>query len=46
VTVPLAAQNTALAREVAKCAYVIENGWIVLDDPARDLAHHSRVREA
>jgi branched-chain amino acid transport system ATP-binding protein len=35
-----------LALEVANRAYVIENGHIVLDGPARDLASHPRVREA
>ncbi|MBV8188305.1 MAG: ABC transporter ATP-binding protein [Alphaproteobacteria bacterium] len=46
VTVLLVEQNTVLALEVAKRAYVIENGAIVLDGPARDLARHRRVREA
>ena len=42
----LVEQNTVLALEVAQRAYVIENGLIVLDGPARDLARHPRVREA
>ena len=46
VTVLLVEQNTVLALEVARRAYVIENGHIVLDGPARDLANHPRVREA
>ncbi|WP_374441312.1 ABC transporter ATP-binding protein [Stella sp.] len=46
VTVLLVEQNTVLALEVAHRAYVIENGRIVLDGPARDLARHPRVREA
>ena len=46
VTVLLVEQNTVLALEVANRAYVIENGHIVLDGPARDLARHPRVREA
>ena len=46
VTVLLVEQNTVLALEVAQRAYVIENGLIVLDGPARDLARHPRVREA
>jgi len=46
VTVLLVEQNTVLALEVAKRAYVIENGHIVLDGPARELANHPRVREA
>ncbi len=46
VTVLLVEQNTVLALEVANRAYVIENGHIVLDGPARDLASHPRVREA
>jgi branched-chain amino acid transport system ATP-binding protein len=46
VTVLLVEQNTVLALEVAQRAYVIENGHIVLDGPARDLASHPRVREA
>ena len=46
VTVLLVEQNTVLALEVAHRAYVIENGHIVLDGPARDLARHPRVREA
>ncbi len=46
VTVLLVEQNTVLALEVANRAYVIENGHIVLDGLARDLASHPRVREA
>ena len=46
VTVLLVEQNTVLALEVAHRAYVIENGRIVLDGPASDLARHPRVREA
>ena len=46
VTVLLVEQNTVLALEVANRAYVIENGHIVLEGPARDLASHPRVREA
>ena len=46
VTVLLVEQNTVLALEVAQRAYVIENGHIVLDGPARELARHPRVREA
>jgi branched-chain amino acid transport system ATP-binding protein len=46
VTVLLVEQNTVLALEVARRAYVIENGQIVLEGPARDLARHPRVREA
>jgi branched-chain amino acid transport system ATP-binding protein len=46
VTVLLVEQNTVLALEVAQRAYVIENGRIVLEGPARDLARHPRVREA
>jgi hypothetical protein len=46
VTVLLVEQNTVLALEVAQRAYVIENGHIVLDGPARDLPRHPRVREA
>jgi branched-chain amino acid transport system ATP-binding protein len=46
VTVLLVEQNTVLALKVAQRAYVIENGHIVLDGPARDLARHPRVREA
>jgi branched-chain amino acid transport system ATP-binding protein len=46
VTVLLVEQNTVLALEVAQRAYVIENGYIVLDGPARELARHPRVREA
>ncbi|WP_421998542.1 ABC transporter ATP-binding protein [Reyranella sp.] len=46
VTVLLVEQNTVLALDVAKRAYVIENGHIVLDGPARELARHPRVREA
>ena len=46
VTVLLVEQNTVLALEVARRAYVIENGHIVLDGPARELANHPRVREA
>ena len=46
VTVLLVEQNTVLALEVAHRAYVIENGHIVLDGAARELANHPRVREA
>ncbi|MCC7275394.1 MAG: ABC transporter ATP-binding protein [Alphaproteobacteria bacterium] len=46
VTVLLVEQNTVLALEVAHRAYVIENGHIVLEGPARELADHPRVREA
>jgi branched-chain amino acid transport system ATP-binding protein len=46
VTVLLVEQNTVLALEVAHRAYVIENGQIVLDGAARELANHPRVREA
>jgi branched-chain amino acid transport system ATP-binding protein len=46
VTVLLVEQNTVLALEVAHRAYVIENGRIVLEGPARDLARHPRIREA
>jgi branched-chain amino acid transport system ATP-binding protein len=46
VTVLLVEQNTVLALEVAHRAYVIENGHIVLDGGARELANHPRVREA
>ncbi|BBK32755.1 amino acid/amide ABC transporter ATP-binding protein 2 (HAAT family) [Stella humosa] len=46
VTVLLVEQNTVLALEVAHRAYVIENGHIVLEGPARELARHPRVREA
>ena len=45
VTVLLVEQNTVLALEVAQRAYVIENGHIVLDGPARDPTP-SPVREA
>ncbi|MGE0715224.1 MAG: ATP-binding cassette domain-containing protein, partial [Alphaproteobacteria bacterium] len=46
VTVLLVEQNTVLALEVAHRAYVIENGHIVLEGAARDLADHPRIREA
>lgn len=46
VTVLLVEQNTVLALEVAQRAYVIENGHIVLNGPAPELARHPRVREA
>ena len=40
MTVLLVEQNIVLALEVARRAYVIENGHIVLEGPARDLARH------
>ena len=46
VTVLLVEQNTVLALQVAHRAYVIENGSIVLDGAAKELANHPRVREA
>jgi branched-chain amino acid transport system ATP-binding protein len=46
VTVLLVEQNTVLALEVARRAYVIENGRIVLSGTSRELADHPRVQEA
>jgi len=46
VTVLLVEQNTVLALEVASRAYVLENGRIVLDGAAAELARDPRVREA
>ena len=42
----LVEQNTVLALGAAKRAYVIENGHIVLQGPADELARDPRVREA
>jgi len=46
VTVLLVEQNTVLALGAAMRAYVIENGRIVLQGPAAELARDPRVREA
>jgi branched-chain amino acid transport system ATP-binding protein len=46
VTILVVEQNTAMALAVAARAYVLENGKIVLEGPAKELAGHPRVREA
>jgi branched-chain amino acid transport system ATP-binding protein len=46
VTILVVEQNTAIALEVASRAYVLENGRIVLEGDARELANHPRIREA
>jgi branched-chain amino acid transport system ATP-binding protein len=46
VTILVVEQNTAIALAIASRAYVLENGRIVLEGAARDLANHPRVREA
>jgi len=46
VTVLLVEQNTVLALETASRAYVLENGRIVLQGAAAELARDPRVREA
>jgi len=46
VGVFLVEQNVALSLEVAERAYVLEQGRVVLEGPARVLAQDPRVREA
>jgi branched-chain amino acid transport system ATP-binding protein len=46
VTVLIVEQNTVLALSIASRAYVLENGRIVLNGAAEELADHPRVREA
>ncbi len=46
MTILVVEQNTAMALAVAARAYVLENGKIVLEGPAKELAGHPRVREA
>src|SRR6478609_9188653 len=45
VTILLVEQNARAALEVADHGYVLEMGEIVLDGPARELAHDARVIE-
>lgn len=46
MTILMVEQNAKLALETADRGYVIENGAIVLEGPARDLASNPRVQEA
>jgi branched-chain amino acid transport system ATP-binding protein len=45
VTVLLVEQNARLALELADYAYIMENGRIVLDGPAGELAENPDVQE-
>jgi branched-chain amino acid transport system ATP-binding protein len=46
VTVLLVEQNVRHALEIAKTAYVLENGRIVLHGPAAELADNAHIRRA
>jgi branched-chain amino acid transport system ATP-binding protein len=46
ITVLLVEQNVAASLKLAKHAYVLENGRIVMQGPAADLLHDDRVRQA
>jgi branched-chain amino acid transport system ATP-binding protein len=46
MTVLLVEQNVAASLKLAKHAYVLENGRIVMQGPAGDLLHDDRVRQA
>jgi branched-chain amino acid transport system ATP-binding protein len=46
VTILLVEQNARLALEVAKWAYILETGKVVLSGPARELRDHPQVRAA
>ena len=46
VTVLLVEQNARMALSVARHAYVLETGRLVLGGPANELAHDDRVRKA
>ncbi|HEY5208191.1 MAG TPA: ABC transporter ATP-binding protein [Stellaceae bacterium] len=46
VTILVVEQNTAIALSIASRAYVLENGRIVLEGAARELADHPRIRAA
>ena len=45
VTILLVEQHAARALEIADYAYVLENGWVVLDGPAAKLARNEDVQE-
>jgi branched-chain amino acid transport system ATP-binding protein len=46
VSILLVEQNARAALQIADHAYVLETGEVVLDGPARDLAHDPRVVES
>ncbi len=46
LTVLLVEQNTAMALAFSSRAYVLEHGKVVLAGPARELAEHTRIRQA
>jgi branched-chain amino acid transport system ATP-binding protein len=46
ITVLLVEQNVAASLKLAKHAYVLESGRIVMQGPAADLLHDDRVRQA
>jgi len=45
-TILLVEQNANMALKIANRGYVLENGRIVLEGPAKELAHDPRVKEA
>jgi branched-chain amino acid transport system ATP-binding protein len=46
ITVLLVEQNVAASLKLAKHAYVLENGRVVMQGPGEDLLHDDRVRQA
>ena len=46
MTVLLVEQNVAASLKLAKHAYVLENGRIVMQGRGEDLLHDDRVRQA
>ena len=46
ITVLLVEQNVAASLKLAKHAYVLENGRVVMQGPGGDLLHDDRVRQA
>lgn len=46
ITILLVEQNVAVSLKISQCAYVLENGRIVLSGAGNDLLNDSRVRQA
>ena len=46
ITILLVEQNVAVSLKISQCAYVLENGRIVLSGTGNDLLNDSRVRQA
>jgi branched-chain amino acid transport system ATP-binding protein len=46
ITVLLVEQNVAASLKLAKHAYVLENGRVVMQGPGGELLHDDRVRQA